>query len=116
MRLVRLLNVSHHFPGFVYDGAKLDEASNTIEIQVRPRQGCKAICSGCGKRAAGYDQLPERGFEFIPMWGFYGVLTVQHEAGGVRAVRGGEGRARALGDGQAHPQLGVHAVSGAVGA
>jgi transposase len=37
---------------------------------VRPRVGSKAICSGCHRPAAGYDQLAERPFEFIPVWGF----------------------------------------------
>jgi transposase len=37
---------------------------------VRPRKGSKAICSRCHESASGYDQLPERSFEFIPFWGF----------------------------------------------
>jgi len=38
MLLTRLLNACHHFPGFVYEGARLDEAAKTIEIDVRPRR------------------------------------------------------------------------------
>jgi transposase len=74
MLLTRLLNACHHFPGFVYYGARLCEAAKTIEIDVRPRQGSKPCCSGCNKPAAGYDQLRERRFEFIPIWGFAVVL------------------------------------------
>jgi transposase len=37
---------------------------------VRPRQGSAAVCSGCHQQAPGYDHLPERRFEFIPLWGF----------------------------------------------
>ena len=70
MLLTRLLNACHHFPGFVYAGARLIEARKTIEIEVRPRTGAKAHCSGCGQPARGYDQLPERRLEFIPVWGF----------------------------------------------
>ena len=70
MLLTRLLNACHHFPGFVYEGARLDEATKTIEIHVRPRRGSKPCCSGCSQSASGYDRLPERCFEFIPMWGF----------------------------------------------
>ena len=89
MLLTRLLNACHHFPGFVYDGARLDEATKTIEVQVRPRRGSKPRCSGCSKCASGYDRLPERRFEFIPMWGFavlllYSMRRVQCRACGVK--------------------------------
>lgn len=74
MLLTRLLNACHHFPGFVYERARLNEASKTIEIDVRPRRGSKARCSGCSDPAPGYDQLAQRRFEFIPIWGFAVVL------------------------------------------
>lgn len=74
MLLTRLLNACHHFPGFVYYEARLCEATKTIEINVRPRRGSKPCCSGCNKPATGYDQLRERRFEFIPIWGFSVVL------------------------------------------
>lgn len=74
MLLTRLLNACQHFPGFVYERARLSEASNTIEIEVRPRKGSKARCSGCNRPAPGYDQLGQRRFEFIPIWGFAVVL------------------------------------------
>ena len=74
MLLTRLLNACHHFPGFVYEHARLTEASKTIEIDVRPRKGSRAHCSGCNRPARGYDQLAQRRFEFIPIWGFAVVL------------------------------------------
>jgi transposase len=74
MLLTRLLNACHHFPGFVYSGARLCADANRIEVDVRPRQGSKARCSGCHETASGYDQLPQRGFEFIPIWGFAVIL------------------------------------------
>jgi transposase len=74
MLLTRLLNACHHSPGFVYDAARLCEASNTIEIDVRPRHGSKGRCSGCHEPASGYDRLTQRRFEFIPIWGFAVVL------------------------------------------
>ena len=74
MLVTRLLNACHHFPGFVYQRARLCERTNTIEIDVRPRQGAKALCSGCHLPAAGYDLLTVRRFEFIPIWGFAVVL------------------------------------------
>lgn len=78
MLLTRLLNACYRFPGFVYEGARLDEATKTIEVQVRPRRGSKPRCPGCGQCASGYDQLPERRFEFIPMWGFAVLLLYCH--------------------------------------
>ena len=89
MLLTRLLNACHHFPGFVYDGAKLNEPTKTIEVRMRPRLGSKPRCSGCSRPAAGYDRLPERGFEFIPIWGFavrllYSMRRVQCRACGVK--------------------------------
>jgi transposase len=74
MLLTRLLNACHHFPGFVYTGARLCSDANRIEVDVRSRQGSKARCSGCHKTASGYDQMPQRGFEFIPIWGFAVIL------------------------------------------
>ena len=41
---------------------------------VRPRRGSAAICSRCHQPASGYDQLAERHFEFIPLWGFFCFL------------------------------------------
>ena len=67
MLLTRLLNACHHVPGFAYDAARLDEATQTIEVQDRPRRGSKPQCSGCRQPATGYDQLSERRFEFIPV-------------------------------------------------
>ena len=74
MILTRLLNACHHFPGFVYTAAKLNETTKTIEIDVRPRKGSRGCCSVCNKPAPGYDQLAQRGFEFIPIWGFAVIL------------------------------------------
>ena len=74
MLLVRLLNACHHFPGFVYAGARLNEVTKTIEIQVCPRRGSKPICSVCAQHRPGYDVLFERAFEFIPVWGFSVLL------------------------------------------
>ena len=36
--------------------------------------GAAARCSGCQQVAPGYDQLAERRFAFIPVWGFLVVL------------------------------------------
>lgn len=87
--LSRLLNACHHFPGFVYATARLIEATNTIEVEVRPRRGSRAHCSCCSEKAPGYDVLPTRRFEFIPIWGYtvmllYAMRRVQCPACGVK--------------------------------
>jgi transposase len=89
MLVTRLLNACHHFPGFVYGRARLRAETSTEEIDVRPRRGSKGCCSGCGQPAPGYDQLPVRRFEFIPLWGFavmllYAMRRVQCPRCGVK--------------------------------
>ncbi len=70
MELLTILNRCHHFRGFVYHRARFRPDHKSIEVSVRPRKGSTAICSRCHQPASGYDQLPERRFEFIPLWGF----------------------------------------------
>ena len=69
MELTTILNHCHHHRGFVYQHARFSPDKKTIEVNLRPRQGKAAVCSGCHRRAPGYDHLPERRFEFIPLWG-----------------------------------------------
>jgi transposase len=70
LQLITILNRCHRFPGFVYRQARFSADHKSIEIAVRPRKGSVAVCSRCHQPAPGYDQLPERCFEFIPFWGF----------------------------------------------
>jgi transposase len=70
LQLITILNRCHRFPGFVYQQARFSSDHKSIEIAVRPRKGSGAVCSRCHRLAAGYDQLSERRFEFIPFWGF----------------------------------------------
>jgi transposase len=70
MELITILNRCHRFQGFVYQQARFSSDHKSIEIAVRPRKGSAAVCSRCHHPAPGYDQLPERRFEFIPFWGF----------------------------------------------
>ena len=70
MKLVTILNRCHRFRGFVYRQARFSSDGKSIEVAVRPRKRSAAVCSGCHRPAPGYDQLPERRFEFIPFWGF----------------------------------------------
>ena len=77
MELITILNQCYRHRGFVYRHARFSADKKSIEIQVRPRERSAAICSGCGQPAPGYDHLPERRFEFIPLWGFLIFLLYQ---------------------------------------
>src|ERR1041385_1378368 len=74
MELLTILNRCHHFRGFVYHRARFTPDRKSIVISVRPRKGSATICSRCHQPAPGYDQLAERRFEFIPLWGFFVFL------------------------------------------
>lgn len=75
MRLITILNSTLDFKSFVFEkcsSPKRNSADTTpmLEITVRPRKGSKPICSGCKQKRPGYDTLPLRHFEHIPLWGF----------------------------------------------
>lgn len=70
MQLKTILNHVQRHPSFVYGPARLVHGKRlAIEVEVRPRSGSRAKCSGCGARASGYDTLARRRFEFVPLWG-----------------------------------------------
>jgi transposase len=70
LELLTMLNHGHRHRGFVYQHARFGPDKKSLEVDVRPREGSAAVCSGCHQPAAGYDHLPERCFAFIPLWGF----------------------------------------------
>jgi transposase len=89
MRVITLLNQCYHFPGFVYENARVCPDSKVIEIDIRPRRGSKPVCSGCHRPGRGYDHLGVRHFEFVPLWGFlvyfvYRMRRVDCKTCGVR--------------------------------
>src|SRR5271169_2664889 len=71
MLLQTILNQVEPFKSFVYGKARWveDAGRKAIEVEVHARKNGRAICSGCGRRRPGYDRLPERRFEFVPLWG-----------------------------------------------
>lgn len=71
MRLQTILNLIERHAGFVYEKERLvvDDEGKSIEVTVRPRKKSVAICSRCGKSRPGYDTLPQRRFEYVPLWG-----------------------------------------------
>src|ERR1700730_2774208 len=69
MELITILNHCHRHRGFVYQHARFGSDKKSIKVDIRPREGSAAVCSGCHQPAPGYDHLPERRFEFVPCWG-----------------------------------------------
>ena len=70
MQVKTILNSIFKHKSFVYKEARWSakSAKREIEIPLFPRSNSKPICSGCHKRRPGYDRLPERRFEYIPLW------------------------------------------------
>jgi transposase len=71
MQLKTILNRIHKQPRFVYADAKFVTGRDgvvSIHVELRPRKGCKPICSRCMKARPAYDRLEVRHFEFVPLW------------------------------------------------
>lgn len=69
MLIKTLLNKRHPLKRFVYELIIFEDEANRIVADIRPRKNSKPRCSLCGGIAPGYDTLPIRLFEFIPVWG-----------------------------------------------
>jgi len=88
LTLKTILNLKEKHANFVYRNIQLKK--NRIEVLVEPRKRSKAICSGCGLHSVGYDQLPEREFIHIPIYGIavvllYSMRRVSCAACGIKA-------------------------------
>ena len=70
MQLKTILNLVEKYKSFVYAEVRWAESDDrpALEVTIRPRTGSRPICSGCGRRGPGYDRLPERRFEYVPLW------------------------------------------------
>jgi transposase len=70
MQLKTILNRVECFKSFVYGKVQWVEGEGrlTLEVEVRPRKNSRPVCSGCGCPGPGYDRLPRRRFEFVPLW------------------------------------------------
>jgi transposase len=94
MQLKTILNRVEPFKSFVYGKVRLVEQTGRrmLEVEVQARKNGRAICSGCGRPGAGYDRLPQRRFEFVPLWGMavyflYAMRRVECRSCGVTVER-----------------------------
>jgi hypothetical protein len=82
MQVKTILNRIQRHRSFVYGPGRLVQGRRlALEVEVRPRAHSRAKCSGCGTAVAGFDTLPARRFEFVPLWGPRGVSGVRHARG-----------------------------------
>ena len=91
MQLKTILNRVQKFKSFVYKSVRWvgSPAEPDLEVEVVERSNGKPICSGCGRQCRGYDRLPKRRFEFVPLWGIkvflvYAPRRVECDRCGVR--------------------------------
>ena len=70
MLLKTILNRVAPQKSFVYGRVTLASEGGrlALEVEVKPRRNSRAICSGCDRKRPGYDRLPARRFEFVPLW------------------------------------------------
>jgi len=94
MQVKTILNRVQKFKSFVYTTVRWvwsDEAP-VLEVEVAERANGRPRCSGCRRPRAGYDRLPRRRFEFVPLWGINKITGVRDHWGQVlfRALNSGK--------------------------
>jgi transposase len=94
MQIKTILNRVQKFKSFVYGAVSWVEGASvpTLEVEIQARSNSRPVCSGCGRKRPGYDRLPERRFEFIPLWGnkvffVYAPRRVECPVCGIRVER-----------------------------
>lgn len=92
MLLQTILKRVEKHPSFVYGTAQFADDEGVIEVEVRERANGRPVCSGCGKRGSGYDRLPRRRYEYVPLWAIsvfllYAPRRVDCPACGVKVER-----------------------------
>lgn len=94
MQLKTILNRVQKFKSFVYTTVRwIEHAGKTaLEVGIEPRANSRGVCSGCEQPRPGYDKLPARRFEFVPLWGMkvffvYAPRRVDCSSCGVRVER-----------------------------
>jgi len=99
-----ILNRLYRHQSFVYGQARFREQAGgkqVVEVPIQPRANGKPICSGCQRVRPGYDHLPQRSYQFVPLWGLavlflYAPRRVQCPQCGVKVeqVPWAEGKSR----------------------
>ena len=69
MRLKTILHHGLNFKCFCIGKSEFNDKKDSIIVEIKARTNSKPVCSICGTPSSGYDSLPERLFEFVPIWG-----------------------------------------------
>ena len=71
MQVKTILNRIQKFKSFVYTTVRWLGSTDApeLEIEMVERANSRPLCSSCRCPRAGYDRLPRRRFEFVPLWG-----------------------------------------------
>jgi transposase len=72
LQVKTILNRVQEHAGFVFREVRLwsrQDEPERIEIRVRAHAGMSRRCSRCRRAAPGYDQLEERQWQHVPLWG-----------------------------------------------
>jgi len=71
MQLKSILNRVEKHKSFVYEEVEWGDVGQPLSLRVRlrARAHTRPVCSGCNRARPGYDTLPIRDFEFVPLWG-----------------------------------------------
>ena len=71
MHVESILRRLHPLPGFVYGSVRWTSTrrGKVLHVDICPRKGARAVCSGCFQKGRGYDTLATRLFTFVPLWG-----------------------------------------------
>jgi hypothetical protein len=88
MQIQTILNRVQKFKSFFYGTTRYIDSEKvpTILVELKPRNNSRPICSICRCKRAGYDTLPDRHFDFIPMWGNKIIFVYTHVESAVHAV------------------------------
>ena len=94
MHIKTILNRLQKHKGFVYGEERLleEDGQKILEVPIRAHRRNRALCSGCGRKAPGYDTLARRRFQFISFWGIlvffvYAMRRVDCPQCGVKVER-----------------------------
>jgi transposase len=70
MQLQTILNRVEKYKSFVYKSVRFGDHPKSLELEVLivPRANSLPVCSGCRQKRPGYDRLPARRFEFVPLF------------------------------------------------
>lgn len=92
MRVKSILNRLERNKPFVCERVRWAEDQQELLIEMRAGARSRPVCSGCGETGPGYDTLPTRRFEFVPLWAIpvfyvYALRRVQCRRCGIKVEK-----------------------------